>query len=113
MMAQLYDVDVRAIGYHLKTIFSDSELQADAVIQEFRITASDGKTYDTKHHNLSATIAVEYKVNSERAVQFRKWATRVVEEFTVKGFAMDDDRGVLSDAGKVTAEIACAHAESE
>jgi hypothetical protein len=92
MMAQLYDVDVRTINYHLKTIFTDSELEEDAVIQSFRITAADGKTYDTKHYNLSAIIAVGYKVNSERAVQFRKWATRVVEEFTIKGFAMDDER---------------------
>ena len=102
MMAQLYDVDVRTINYHLKTIFTDSELEADAVIQGFRITAADGKTYDTKHYNLSAIIAVGYKVNSERAVQFRKWATRVVEEFTIKGFAMDDERlkrggSILSD----------------
>lgn len=92
MMAQLYDVDVRTINYHLKKVFEDSELQEDAVIQNYRITASDGKTYDTKHYNLSAIIAVGYKVNSERAVQFRKWATRVVEEFTIKGFAMDDER---------------------
>jgi hypothetical protein len=102
VMVQLYDVDVRTINYHLKTIFTDSELEEDAVIQTFRITAADGKTYDTKHYNLSAIIAVGYKVNSERAVQFRKWATRVVEEFTVKGFAMDDERlkrggSVLSD----------------
>jgi hypothetical protein len=102
MMAQLYDVDVRTINYHLKTIFTDSELEEDAVIRSFRITAADGKTYDTKHYNLSAIIAVGYKVNSERAVQFRKWATRVVEEFTIKGFAMDDERlkrggSVLSD----------------
>ena len=83
MMAQLYDVDVRTISYHLKTIFSDSELQAEAVIQDFRITALDGKSYDTKHYNLSATIAVGYKVNSERAVHCRKWGSRVVEEFTV------------------------------
>ena len=80
MMAQLYDVDVRTINYHLKTIFTDSELEADAVIQTFRITAADGKTYGNKHYNLSAIIAVGYKVNSERAVQFRKWATRVVED---------------------------------
>jgi hypothetical protein len=92
MMAQLYDVDVRTINYHLKTIFTDSELEEDAVIQSFRITAADGKTYDTKHYCLPAIIAVGYKVNSERAVQFRKWATRVVEEFTIKGFAMDDER---------------------
>jgi hypothetical protein len=86
----------------MKTIFTDSELEEKAVIQPFRITAADGKTYDTKHYNLSAIIAVGYKVNSERAVQFRKWATRVVEEFTIKGFAMDDERlkrggSVLSD----------------
>jgi hypothetical protein len=92
MMAQLYDVDVRTVNYHLKTIFTDSELEEDAVIRNFRITASDGKSYDTKHYNLSAIIAVGYKVNSERAVQFRKWATRVIEEFTIKGFAMDDER---------------------
>jgi hypothetical protein len=102
MMAQLYDVDVRTINYHLKTIFSDSELQEDAVIQNFRITAADGKSYDTKHYNLSATIAVGYKVNSERAVQFRKWATRIVEEFTVKGFAMDDER--LKRGGSILSE---------
>jgi len=92
MMAQLYDVEVPTINYHLKKVFEDSELEADSVIRSFRITAADGKTYDTKHYNLSAIIAVGYKVNSERAVQFRKWATRVVEEFTVKGFAMDDER---------------------
>ena len=84
MMAQLYDVDVRTINYHLKTIFTDSELEEAAVIQSFRITAADGKTYDTKHYNLSAIIAVGYKVNSERAVQIRKWATRVVEKFATR-----------------------------
>lgn len=102
MMGLLYDVDVRTINYHLKTIFSDSELEEHAVIRNFRITAADGKSYQTRHYSLSATIAVGYKVNSERAVQFRKWATRVVEEFTIKGFAMDDERlkrggSVLSD----------------
>ena len=102
MMAQLYDVEVPTINYHLKKVFEDSELEEDSVIRTFRITAGDGKSYDTKHYNLSAIIAVGYKVNSERAVQFRKWATRVVEEFTIKGFAMDDERlkrggSVLSD----------------
>lgn len=92
MMATLYDVDVRTINYHLKKIFSDSELQENSVIRKFWITASDGKNYDTQHYNLSAIIAVGYKVNSERAVQFRKWATTIVEEFAVKGFAMDDER---------------------
>jgi len=92
MMALLYDIDVRTINYHLKTIFQDNELQENSVIQNFRITASDGKTYDTKHYNLKAIIAVGYKVNSERAVQFRKWATAIIESFTIKGFAMDDER---------------------
>lgn len=92
LLAELYDVDVRTVNYHLKTIFSDKELLEEAVIQNFRITAADGKTYNTKHYNLSATIAVGYKVNSERAVQFRKWATGIIESFTIKGFAMDDER---------------------
>ena len=83
-------------------MFADSELEEDSVIRNFRITAADGKSYDTKHYNLSAIIAVGYKVNSERAVQFRKWATRVIEEFTIKGFAMDDER--LKRGGSVLSE---------
>ena len=92
MMGLLYDVDVRTINYHLQKIFSDNELDEKSVIQDFRITADDGKMYNTKHYNLSAIIAVGYKVNSERAVQFRKWATQIIQEFTIKGFAMDDER---------------------
>ena len=92
MMGLLYDVDVRTISYHLQKIFTDKELEEKSVIQFFRITAADGKTYDTGHYNLSAVIAVGYKVNSERAVQFRKWATGIIESFTIKGFAMDDER---------------------
>ncbi len=92
LMAQLYDVDVRTVNYHLKKVFTDSELEAASVIRNFRITAADGKGYDTQHYNLGAIIAVGYKVNSERAVQFRKWATGIVESFTRKGFAMDDER---------------------
>lgn len=92
MMGALYRVETHTVNYHLKKIFADSELQEDSVIREFRITASDGKTYNTKHYNLSAIIAVGYKVNSERAVQFRKWATGIIQEFTIKGFTMDDER---------------------
>nr|WP_314555947.1 virulence RhuM family protein [uncultured Capnocytophaga sp.] len=92
MMGLLYNVDVRTINYHLQKIFSDNELEENSVIQDFRITADDGKMYSIKHYNLSAIIAVGYKVNSERAVQFRKWATLVIQEFTIKGFAMDDER---------------------
>ena len=99
MMGVLYDVDVRTINYHLKKIFLDSELQENSVIRNFRITADDGKNYHTKHYNLSAIIAVGYKVNSERAVQFRKWATEIVESFTIKAYVMDDER--LKNGGSV------------
>lgn len=73
MMGLLYDVDVRTINYHLKNVFSSSELEENSVIRNIRITAADGKSYDTNHYKLAAIIAVGYKVNSERAVQFRKW----------------------------------------
>ena len=92
MMGSLYDVATHTINYHLKQIFADSELQENSVVRNFRITAADGKTYDTQHYNLAAIIAVGYKVNSERAVQFRKWATNIIESFTIKGYAMDDER---------------------
>ena len=92
MLGLLYDVQTHTINYHLKKVFADSELQEAAVIRNFRITAADGKSYDTQHYSLAATIAVGYKVNSERAVQFRKWATTIIESFTIKGFAMDDER---------------------
>lgn len=92
MMGVLYQVETHTINYHLKKVFSDNELDENSVIRNFRITASDGKNYETQHYNLAAIIAVGYKVNSERAVQFRKWATQIVQEFTIKGFAMDDER---------------------
>ena len=92
MMALLYDVDVRTLNYHLKKVFSDSDLGADSVIRKFRITASGGKSYDTQHYKLPAIIAVGYKVISERAVQFRKWATNIIEQFTIRACVMDDDR---------------------
>jgi hypothetical protein len=92
MMGVLYDVETNTINYHLKKVFSDSELEEASVIRKFRITASDGKSYDTQHYKLPAIIAVGYKVNSERAVQFRKWATNIIERFTIKAYVMDDDR---------------------
>ena len=92
MMGALYDVETHTINYHLKKIFSDSELEEDSVIRNFRITAQDGKNYNTQHYNLSAIIAIGYKVNSERAVQFRKWATGIIKEFTIKAYVMDDER---------------------
>jgi hypothetical protein len=76
----------------LKKVFSDTELQEDSVIRKFRITAADGKSYNTQHYSLPAIIAVGYKVNSERAVQFRKWATGIIEQFALKGYTIDDER---------------------
>jgi hypothetical protein len=99
MMAALYDVDTRTVNEHLKKIFSDNELAEDSVIRKFRITASDGKNYNTKHYNLDAIIAVGYKVNSERAVQFRKWATHILKDFAIQGWAMDDER--LKNGGSI------------
>lgn len=73
MMVILYNVDVQTINYHVKKIFNDSELQEDTVIQKFRITAADGKSYSTNHYSLEMIIIVSFKVNSECVVQFRKW----------------------------------------
>ncbi len=92
MMGELYGVNVRTVNEHLKNIFADNELQEEAVIRNFRITAADGKSYNTQHYNLSVIIAVGYKVNSERAVQFRKWATGIIKEFIIKAYVMDDER---------------------
>ncbi|HER9067799.1 TPA: virulence RhuM family protein [Streptococcus pyogenes] len=92
MMATLYDVSVSAINQHLKKIFDDNELDENSVIKKYLITANDGKSYNTKHYNLQAIIAVGFKVNNERAVQFRKWANQIVKDFTIKGWAMDDER---------------------
>ena len=92
MLAILYEVEPNTINYHIKKIFEDSELEEDSVIRNFRITATDGKSYDTKHYNLQMIIAVGFKVNSERAVQFRKWVNNIAKEYTIKGFAMDDER---------------------
>lgn len=99
MMGLLYDVETQTINYHLKKVFADSELEEDSVIRNFRITAADGKSYSTMHYKLAATIAVGHKVNSERAVQFRKWANTIIESFTIKGYAMDDDR--LKNSGSI------------
>ncbi len=91
-MGVLYNVETHTINYHIKKIFADSELSADSVIRKFRITADDGKEYNTNHYNLQMIIAVGFKVNSERAVQFRKWVNQIASEYTIKGWVMDDER---------------------
>ncbi len=92
LMAELFDVDVRTVNEHLQNIFKSQELKEDAVIRIFRITAKDGKGYDTQHYNLDAVIAVGYRINSKRATNFRIWATQVLREFIIKGFVLDDER---------------------
>lgn len=92
MLAILYDVEINTINYHIKKIFEDGELKEDSVIRNFRITANDGKNYNTKHYNLETAIAVGFKVNSERAVQFRKWVNKIAKDYTIKGWVMDDER---------------------
>ena len=99
MMATLYDVSVAAINQHLKKIFEDGELQEGAVIKKYLITATDGKKYNTNHYNLQAIIAVGFKVNNQRAVRFRVWANQIVEQYTIKGWAMDEER--LKNGGTV------------
>ena len=92
MMATLYDVSVSAINQHLKRIFEDNELVEESVIKKYLITATDGKKYNTNHYNLQAIIAVGFKVNNQRAVRFRVWANQIVEQYTIKGWAMDEER---------------------
>jgi hypothetical protein len=91
-MAYLFSVDVRTVNEHLQNVFKSGELEENSVIRNFRITASDGKPYDTMHYNLDAIISVGYRVNSTRATQFRIWATKTLKEFMIKGFVLDDDR---------------------
>ena len=95
MIATLYDVDVRTINEHIKKIYSDSELEEDSTIRNFRIVQTEGSrqvTRDTKHYNLQMIIALGFKVNSERAVQFRKWVNQIAKDYTIKGWVMDDER---------------------
>lgn len=92
MMAELFEVEVNTINYHIKEIFKSGELEEDSVIRKFRITASDGKNYNTSFYNLDMIIAVGYRVNSRRATQFRIWATSILKEFIIKGFVLDDER---------------------
>lgn len=92
MMAALFEVDTRTVNEHLKNIFKSAELIENSVIRNIRITAKDGKQYLTKFYNLDAIIAVGYRINSKRATQFRIWATQVLKEYIIKGFALDDKR---------------------
>ena len=91
-MAELFQKDVRTVSEHIGNIFEEAELQPDSVVRNFRITAADGKQYDTRHYNLDVIISVGYRVKSLRGTQFRIWATQRLREYIVKGFTMDDER---------------------
>lgn len=91
-MADLFGVGVSAISKHLANVFESGELDEDSVVSILETTAADGKSYKTKFYNLDAVISVGYRVNSSRATQFRIWATQILKEYIIKGFAMDDDR---------------------
>ena len=102
MMATLYDVGLPTINEHIKKIYNDSELSEESTIRKFRIVQTEGTrrvARDTKHYNLQMIIAVGFKVNNERAVQFRKWANGIVKDYTIKGWVMDDER--LKNGGSV------------
>ena len=95
MLAVLYEVEINTINYHIKKIFEDSELSEVATIRKFRIVQTEGNrqvSREVEHYNLQMIIAVGFKVNSERAVQFRKWVNSIAKEYTIKGYAMDDER---------------------
>jgi len=91
-LATLYDVEVNTINYHIKKIFEDKELEEDSVIRKFRITATDGKSYNANHYDLQMIIAIGFKVDNSRAVQFRKWINKIAKDYTIKGWVMDAER---------------------
>jgi len=91
-MAKLFGIEVHTINYHLKKVFKSGELQENSVIRKFRITANDGKSYDTNLYNLDAIISVGYRINSSRATQFRIWATRTLKEYLIKGYTLNQKR---------------------
>lgn len=97
LMAELFQKNVRTINEHIQNIFEEGELSPESVIRKFRITAADGKTYETNHYNLDVVISVGYRVKSHRGTQFRIWATQRLREYIVKGFTLDDER--LKQAG--------------
>ena len=92
LLAELFGVDVRTISEHLGNLFDSAELRADSVIRKFRTTAADGKNYNTQFYNLDAIIAVGFRVNSARAIQFRQWATGVLRDFAIRGYVLDKER---------------------
>ena len=100
MLAAVYGVDLRTVSYHITKVFKDAELDQESVIQKFWITAADGKNYSVNHYNLQVIIALGFKIDNERAVQFRKWANQIVSQYTIKGWVIDKPR--LKDGSPIT-----------
>ncbi len=105
LLSELFQKDVRTINEHIQNIFEERELLPESVVRKFRITATDGKTYETNHYNLDVIISVGYRVKSIRGTQFRIWATQCLREYIVKGFAMDDERLKLAGGGNYFDEL--------
>lgn len=102
MLSSLYNVEINTINYHIKKIYNDSELTEDSTIRKFRIVQKEGSrevARDVVHYNLQMIIALGFKVDNERAIQFRKWANQIVKEYTIKGYSMDDER--LKNSGSI------------
>ena len=105
MLATVYGVDVRTINYHIKKIFEDRELEKNSTIRNFEIVQKEGTrevSRNVAHYNLQMIIAIGFKVDNERAVQFRKWANQIVKDYTIKGWVMDDER--LKNGGSILTE---------
>lgn len=92
LIAQLFDCSTDNVSLHLRNIFKDGELEEESVTEIFSATASDGKNYQTKHYNLDAIIAVGYRINSIKATSFRKWATSILRDYTIRGYVLDSKR---------------------
>ena len=102
MLSTLYDVEISTINEHIKNIYSDKELEEDSTIRKFRIVQKEGNRNverEINHYNLQVIIAVGFKIDNEKAVQFRKWANTIIKEFTIKGYTMDDER--LKNSGSI------------
>ena len=105
MLATLYDVTTSAINQHIKTIYEDNELDESSTIKNFLIVQKEGNrevSRNVAHYNLQMIIAIGFKVDNERAVQFRKWANQIVKDYTIKGWVMDDER--LKNGGSILTE---------
>lgn len=104
-MAELFDKNVKTINEHIGNVFKEGELEQNAVIRNFRITASDGKTYDVAHYNLDVIISVGYRVKSKRGTQFRIWASKILKEYLIKGYAINQQRLSKQGLNELTATM--------